>query len=282
MDVDEDRSDRPTPADETAERWIVEPGQSRTITVEGVDALKVGLIGGQVDVVGHDEPTTRVEVHSVKGKPFEVTLDGGRLTVSHPRVRWSNLLDSLQMLVGDRASAEVSILVPRETTLSFGQVSSEALISGMRRGASISTVSGDVQIDAVTGPVDVNTVSGAVEGTGLDGSVQVHGVSGEVALTGTMSTVGVDTVSGGVLLDVHGRVSSIGINSVSGDATARIDADLDIDASCNTVSGTTTIGSVQMPKRGGKHVDRASVPSSGTVRASLNSVSGDQSVVRRA
>lgn len=282
MDAEHDFDTESSEADETTERWIVEPGQSRTITVDDVESLKVGLVGGQIDIVGHDEPTTRVEVHRVHGKPFEIVLDGGRLTVSHPRVRWSNLLDSLQMLVGDRASADVSILVPRGVDLSFGQVSSEALVSGLRAGASISTVSGDVQVQDVQGALDVNTVSGAVEATGLHGAVQVHGVSGEIALAGRLRSVGVDTVSGTVLLDASGQVSNVTVNAVSADTTIRVDADLDIDASTNSISGAARVAGVALPKRGGQHVDRAEAPAAGSVRVQLNSVSGDQSIVRRA
>ncbi|MEJ1230155.1 MAG: hypothetical protein WDM88_05315 [Galbitalea sp.] len=53
--------------------------------------LKVALVRGQVDIVGHDEPTTRVEVHSVSGKELRVALDGDSLEVDHPQLRWGQL-----------------------------------------------------------------------------------------------------------------------------------------------------------------------------------------------
>ena len=67
------------------EEWLVE-GQ-RTIDVEGVTSIKVGLIGGQVDVVAHDEPGARVEVHSVSGRPLRVAVHNGRLeaVLAEPR-----------------------------------------------------------------------------------------------------------------------------------------------------------------------------------------------------
>ncbi len=48
------------------EKWLVDG--PKTIDVENIRRLKVGLISGQVDIVGHDEPGARVEVHSVSGR----------------------------------------------------------------------------------------------------------------------------------------------------------------------------------------------------------------------
>ena len=57
------------------ESWVVAGPQ--IIEVEQVDSLRVQLVGGRVDVVVHDDPTetgARIEVHSVSGKPLEVSL----------------------------------------------------------------------------------------------------------------------------------------------------------------------------------------------------------------
>lgn len=268
----------PTPADSSAERWTVRPGETRTITLEGVRRLKVGVIAGSVDVVGHDEPWARVEVHRVDGRDLEVSLDDGALTVAHPLLRWSSLIESLKSLGVERGRVEVSILVPRHVSLTYGQVTAQGLVSGVAAGADVSTVSGDVQLDGVSGAVQVNTVSGDVEATGLDGDVQVHAVSGEVTLSGSSRRVGIDTVSGDVLLDVHGPVDAISVNGVSADATIRVDHDVALEVVTNTVSGRGSVAGVALPKRGGRH----SEPGSGArARVTLNSVSGDQTVVRR-
>lgn len=267
-----------TPADSSAERWTVRPGETRTITLEGVRRLKVGVIAGSVDVVGHDEPWARVEVHRVDGRDLEVSLDDGALTVAHPLLRWSNLIESLKSLGVERGRVEVSILVPRHVSLTYGQVTAQGLVSGVAAGADVSTVSGDVQLDGVSGSVQVNTVSGDVEATGLDGDVQVHAVSGEVTLSGSARRVGIDTVSGDVLLDVHGPVDAISVNGVSADATIRVDHDVALEVVTNTVSGRGSVAGVALPKRGGRHTESGA---GATARVTLNSVSGDQTVVRR-
>lgn len=280
MDADEQRApfEGATPADSSAERWTVQPGDTRTITLEGVRRLKVGVIAGSVDVVGHDEPWARVEVHRVDGRDLQISLDDGALTVAHPLLRWSNLLESLKSLGAERGRVEVSILVPRHVAVTYGQVSAQGLVAGVHAGADVSTVSGDVQLDGVAGDVQVNTVSGDVEATGLDGDVQVHAVSGEVTVSGAARRVGVDTVSGDVLLDVHGPVASISVNGVSADATIRIDQGVAAEVSTNTVSGAGRVFGAALPKRGGRHSEAGS---GAAARITLNSVSGDQTVVRR-
>ena len=38
----------------TLEKWIIHPGETRVIDIEDVRKLKIGLVGGQIDVVAHD------------------------------------------------------------------------------------------------------------------------------------------------------------------------------------------------------------------------------------
>ena len=73
-------------------------------------ALKVGLVGGQIDVVAHDEPGARIEVHSVTVKDLriEVTGDGAEgsiVEIDHPQLRWDNFLEVFRNF-GDRYRAK--------------------------------------------------------------------------------------------------------------------------------------------------------------------------------
>ena len=47
------------------EKWIIHPGETRVIDIEDVRSLKIGMVGGQIDVIAHDEPGARIEVHGV-------------------------------------------------------------------------------------------------------------------------------------------------------------------------------------------------------------------------
>jgi len=64
------------------EKWLIDG--EKTIDIEMIRKLKVGLIAGQVDIVGHDDPGARVEVHSVRGKALTVTINGDTLEIDHP------------------------------------------------------------------------------------------------------------------------------------------------------------------------------------------------------
>ena len=48
------------------ESWVVSGPQ--VIEVDEVRSLRVQLVGGRVDVVTHDEPGARIEVHDVDGR----------------------------------------------------------------------------------------------------------------------------------------------------------------------------------------------------------------------
>ena len=61
------------------EKWLVDG--PKTIDIESARSLKVGLIGGQIDIVAHDEPGVRVEVHSVSGKDLKVSIDGDQVEI---------------------------------------------------------------------------------------------------------------------------------------------------------------------------------------------------------
>src|SRR5690349_12518775 len=87
------------------EKWLIQPGQSKVIDLEFVRSLKVGMIGGKIDVIAHDESSARVEVHSVTGKELKVEIDGDRLEIDHPQLRWDNFLDVFKGFTGS-AKAE--------------------------------------------------------------------------------------------------------------------------------------------------------------------------------
>ena len=264
-------------ADSITERWTVREGESRVIDLDAVTALRVGIVGGSVDIVGHDEPTARVEVHRVEGRDLTVTLERGRLSIAHPRVSWDDVWESVKALVGVRARVELSIVVPRQVALSLGQVSASALVSGLSASSSLSTVSGPLQIESHRGDLDLNTVSGDVEVSGGAGRLSVHGVSASVTASGELREIGIDTVSGEVLLDVHGSPRALSANSVSGDITVRLDAGQGVRATTRTVSGRGTIAGRAMPKRGGSET----IDGTNAFALSANTVSGDVTVVRR-
>lgn len=217
------------------EKWLVDG--AKVIDVDAVRKLKVALIAGQVDIVGHDEPTARIEVHSVKGRDLKITLDGDTLTVDHPQLGWDNWIDVFKNFTGGNARADVSIMVPRDIELKFGVVSASALISGLNYEGSVSTVSGDVVIDGVNGDLQVNSVSGEISVRNHYGKVSAHSISGDITAAGEIFGFTGDTVSGEIFLDLDGTPDTVKANTVSGNITARIAEGYPAQYRINTVSG---------------------------------------------
>ncbi|MCS5715427.1 DUF4097 domain-containing protein [Herbiconiux sp. CPCC 205716] len=261
------------------EKWIVTG--PKVIDIELVRSLKVGLIGGQVDIIGHDEPGARIEVHSVSGKDLKISIDGDRLEIDHPQLRWDNFIEVFKSWRGN-ARADVSIMVPRDAALKFGVISASALISGLVTDARVSTVTGDVVIDAVHGDLDVNTVSGEISIRDHVGLVSAHTVSGDIAAAGEIRRFSADGVSGEVFVDSIGVPSAIENNTVSGDLTVRLDASTAARYNVNSVSGTLQLGpnTIKGLRGGGYNGQTGELDGSWT-EFRANSVSGDITVLYR-
>lgn len=216
------------------EKWLLDG--PKTLDLGPVRKLKIALIRGQVDIVGHDEATTRVEVNTVSGKDLRISYDGDTLEIDHPQLRWDNFIESFRSFRGT-ASADVSILVPREVALKFGVVSASGLISGLHGDATISTVSGDLVIDNVAGDIILNSVSGELAVRNHYGRINAHTVSGAITASGEVIGFTSDGVSGEVFLDITGQPDEVRVNTVSGNVTARLEAGFGAKYAINTLSG---------------------------------------------
>lgn len=209
-----------------AEQWQVE--SPRVIDIGGDDELvrelQVGIVGGHVDVVTHDDsPTARVEVSQIQGSPLTVEWDGSQIKITHGT--WGqNILTKLKQLVDvpERNRVTLSISVPESTRTKVSTVSASGLLAGLRAEAKANTVSGGFTLDDIVGDIDVNTVSGDVECVELTGPLTVNTVSGAVtAQHSDLPSVKINTVSGDVTLDLVNSASTISSSSVSGDVTVR-------------------------------------------------------------
>lgn len=268
----------------TNEKWLIRPGETRVIDLEDIRTLKAGLVGGQIDVVAHDEPGMRIEVHAVTTKDLRIESSGGHVEIDHAQLRWDNFLDVFRNFGSTGPKAEISVAVPRELALTLGVVSASALVSGLAAGAGLNTVSGDIIVDGLTGDLSVNAVSGDVQIRGLDGALNANSVSGDVAATGRIGSAKIDTVSGAMLVDATGPVASVALNTVSGTSAIRLDEGLAADYVLRSVSGSVVVDGSRQSGRGGIGVSfTGSVGelSGSFAEVRANSVSGDITVMRR-
>lgn len=264
------------------EKWLIQPGQTRVIDIEDVRRLKIGLVGGQIDVVAHDEPGARIEVHTVTGKDLRIEVTDDTVEIDHPQLRWDNFLDVFRNFGSGGPKAEISVAVPRSAALTLGVVSASALVSGLRQDARLNTVSGDIIVDGLTGDLTVNAVSGDVQIRDLEGTLSANSVSGDIAATGRIRKTLIDTVSGSSLVDSAGEVHQISLNSVSGNGTIRLDDSLPVKYAVRSVSGRVVVDGVV---RSGNGFTTNYTGSTGELSGSFadirtNSVSGDLTVMR--
>ena len=142
---------------------------------------------------------------------------------------------------------------------------------------------GDIIVDGITGDLSANAVSGDVQIRGLTGTLNANSVSGEVAATGSIRKATIDTVSGNMLVDSTGRVDAVSLNTVSGDATVRIDEGHPANFVLRSVSGRLTVDGIKRSTSGpSNYVDSVGELSGSFVDVRANSVSGDVTVLRRA
>jgi DUF4097 and DUF4098 domain-containing protein YvlB len=261
------------------QKWLVEG--EKVIDFELIRKLKVSLIAGQVNIVGHDEPGARVEVHSVRGKPLKVSIVGDTLEVDHPQLSWENFIDVFKSFRGS-ASADVSIMVPRDVALKFGVVSANALITGLTEDARISTVSGDLVIDNVYGDLELNAVSGEIAVRNHYGNITSKTVSGDVTATGEIMKFRSDGVSGDVFLDIIGIPQEAKIKTVSGDVTTRVAAGVPARYSINTVSGKLQLDDSQITGVRGSYTGKYGELDGQWLDFGVSTVSGDISLIHGA
>lgn len=258
------------------EKWLVDG--PKTIDVEGVRKLKVGLISGQVDIVGHDEPGVRVEIHSVSGRELKVAVDGETLEIDHPQLSWDNWLDVFTSFRGS-AKADLSIMVPRDIQLKFGVVNAEALISGIHHDATISTVNGDLVLDGLTGTVQINSVSGEISVRNHTGRLTVHAINGDVTVSGAISAMTSDTVSGDVFADITGTPDELRISTVNGTITTRLDEGVPVAYTVNTVNGRLQLDDAEISGIRGRYTGKYGTLDGHWLDFRANTVSGNISVL---
>jgi Toastrack DUF4097 len=269
----------------TMEKWIIHPGETRVIDIETVRTLKVGLIGGQIDVIAHDEPGARIEVHGVTIKDLRIEVTGDHVEIDHPQLRWDNFLEVFRNFGSSGPKAEISVAVPRSVALTLGVVSASALVSGIRADARLNTVSGDIIVDGLSGSLTVNAVSGDVQIRELVGQLAANSVSGDVAATGSLRKATIDTVSGAMLVDSTGEVQSVSLNTVSGSASIRLDEGYPANFAIRSVSGKVQVDGVKRSGMG-TGITTNFAGSVGELAGAFadvraNSVSGAVTVLRR-
>lgn len=262
------------------ETWIISAPQVIDIDVP-VTHLRSSVVRGLVSVVAHDEPNTRIEVHSTSGQPIEVTLsDSGELSVGYPFLSWDNFIEKFKAFMS-RDSAEISIAVPRTVAVKLGTVSGEGFVTGTSGNCDLSTVSGSLTIDSVNGAARLDTVSGNLYVRGLSGNLLAQTVSGPIIASGEIPSTKIDTVSGDVTLDLNNADSAVKVDGISSRITIRRPAESGVTVKAATVAGRVVVDDVQFSREPSRtYIERTT--GDGALWVQTNTVSGDITILTNA
>jgi DUF4097 and DUF4098 domain-containing protein YvlB len=200
----------------------------------------------------------------------------------------------LGWLFGSRpCKVNYTVTAPRQCALQVNGVSNELFVEGFEADASFKTVSGEVTVRALNGSLRFESVSGDMKLSDLTGELRLSTVSGDVKVTHLSGTLSLDTVSGEADFDqsnlqsVSATTVSGGLDletdlgdgpyrfdSVSGDLTMKLPADVHCTAELQTVSGglSSKLPATSVSRHRGRQVTEVQ---GGGVKVFLKSVSGN-------
>jgi hypothetical protein len=265
-------------------RW---EGTEVQVELPRVVEAHVRIVGGEVAVTAASGQA-KVDARVVHGQPLHVEVDDGILTVVHEPERLVGGLGG-RIRIGpfsigggttERHEAVVVVTVPPDTPITLRTVSGEAVVAGLRAGASITTVSGRITATDVAGDIGLRSVSGAIEAESVDGPVSTNVVSGDVTITGRVPRLTGHSVSGGLTFDLD-VAPETSLSTVSGDVVLRLPSDASLRVDLTTMSGTLDsafpVDGTQTKRRlSGRVGDAARAPSVG-----VRTMSGDVAILRK-
>lgn len=269
--------------------WTVDTPMTHTL--DGIVALKVRIVGGQVNIIPTDDPVT-FEITDIEGEPLQVVQEAGILTIQYRDFTGQGFLDRLKPLqlnhyknVHSRR-ATVNLRLPRECPVEVTTATAPVVAAGLASRTKIRTANGEITLDDVSGEIDLNTVDGSTSVRAPGGTLNFNSASGRLAVAGgRLSELRAKTLSGHVLVDTDLAPSArVRLNTVSGEVALRVPAESSAHVELRTMSGkvdsdfgldrnsararTTLNGKI------GVGVDPASI--------TVNTVSGRSALLRRA
>ena len=237
-------------------RWTID--RPMTQTLDGIVALRVRILGGQVNILPTDDPVS-FEVADIVGEPLLAVQEAGILTIHYEDLTGSGLIERLRpvQLGGykqvPRRSATVDLRVPRDCPVDVTTVSAPIVVAGVGSRTKLKTATGEVTLDGVGGETDIGTVSANASLRDVSGGLAFNSVSGRLAVAGGhISSLNAKTVSGSVLADTDlAPAARVRITTISGEATLRVPADTSASVEIRN-TGSSVESDFSLDKSGGR------------------------------
>ncbi|MDJ1371376.1 DUF4097 family beta strand repeat-containing protein [Gulosibacter molinativorax] len=262
------------------EQWHVDT--PKTIDLELVRHVRVNMMGGSVNVMTHDLPSTRVEVSSLTGRDMKIAIDGDNLIIDHPQLGWGSLGESARTLV-DPPKATVSILVPKSVSVNVKATSADVLVTGIDGDISITTIGGEHFMDSTSGKLHLTSAGGELSVRGHAGAVEARTATGDVTVTGKITSFDGNTISGSTVIDLASEdasPASISNASVSGATTVRLPENTNASYQFATVATKVQVGELIVDPQYGKVARyEAPIPGEPITDIRLSTVAGRITVI---
>ena len=270
----------------------------RKVAATANGEVVISNVSGSIDVRGWDR--NEVQVTGELGSRVErldVVNDSGRTVVKVVLPRGN----------GNDAEADLTISVPKNSTVEVSAVSADVSSRGVLGTQRLKSVSGEITADITGDESELRSVSGdvTVRGTGKPIRLRVSSVSGNLDLTNTAGSLDLVTVSGdasvqaGESSDVRGRTTSgtlevrgkltkdgrVDVEGVSGDIILRLSApgglSTEIESFSGDINGCLADNVERVSKYGpGKRLNIRSVEAGGA-RVRAKTLSGDIDICDR-
>lgn len=264
MDTDAPTTPSPDPRPEEVVDTAVREGA--TLEVADVRRLRIRVTSGEVDVIGRDEPGAVIEVHEAAGGALPVRLDGGVLRVG------------ADLPFEQGAKAAVTVRIHRTAHVDVAVTSAAVLVSGVKDGLVVRTVSGDVVCDATAGRAQLEGVSAELAVREHEGQLDVTTVSGPVTASGAVTRFDATGVSGDVFLDLEAP-DRVDVRSVSGDLVLRLGDERSAEYAVDSVSGSLHLDGADVGRLLGRHRGRWEGPGGDPTRVRVETSSGTVRIV---
>jgi len=158
-----------------------------TVTIDRAGAVHLGLVSGEIRVIGHDGNTVRIVGDIERGR-FETLFSPTRISVNTRSIN------------NRQGRARFDVTVPYGTRVTASAVSGIIDVRATRGEVSARSVSGTIDIRDAIERIEAASVSGDVELRSVNGRVRLETTSGEIRVENGSGEVTAESVSGTISL----------------------------------------------------------------------------------
>ncbi len=254
----------------------------KTFTVTPGARLSLNNIRGSVEIAPGDEGVIHItavkQSHSGDDKRTQVEInqeaDGTVKAATHyPDGGWTWMFGS------QPCEVDYIVRAPRDCSLILNGVSNSVRVEGFEGEVNVKSVSGEIKLLNLKGSVRIHSISGDTDGEKLGGALVVDTVSGDVYLKEcSLPSIHGKTISGDIQISTPLSSGPYEFKSVSGDVRLNLPPKTQCSGELHTISGDLT-SAFPISGSSSHHGSQIVNVQGGGVRITLNSVSGDLSLV---